>query len=159
MNTVPSRFSGFTLIELLLVIGLTIVLAVTALIYFGGSRSSTELDATAKIAVSFLRESQSRSVSQASSSAWGVHFENSTSTAPFFSLFAGSYSSSTAISMYRLPASVFYTSSTLAAGGALNILFSTSTGGASVSSSIGFIFRQSSSTRIISVASSGVISF
>lgn len=134
----PSRSSkkGFTTIELLIVIGFIAVLGVVVLVSLVGRRSRLEFDNTVKQIATLLREAQSRSMAQASSTEWGVHFENSTTTTPSYALFATSYATSTRIGYYRLPQSVRYATSSVAEGESLDVTFAQITGLPSTSTSI-----------------------
>ena len=93
--------------------------------------------ATQQIGV-LLRQAQSDAVEQESDVAWGVHFANPTGTAPFYALFTTSYSAGTVVGTpYLLPTTVAYTTSTLAPGATLDVIFPDSSGASSVSTSIG----------------------
>lgn len=166
MKILFSRFyfldsrEGTTLVELLVVIGLIAAFALVALFNLFGRKGQTDLDNTAQSIAALLREAQSRSMVQASSTGWGVHFENSTSTAPFYSLFASSYGTSTALGYYRLPGAVAYVTSTLASGASLEITFAQLTGFASASASVGiYLANNPGSSSTITVASSGAVSY
>jgi len=115
---------GFTSIEILIVIVIIALLAGISIVNLAGRRSRTELIGTTQQIVALLREAQSRSVNQASSSSWGVHLENSTATSPFYALFANSYSSSTHIGYYRLSRMVQYATSSLSLGSSTDVMFS-----------------------------------
>ena len=63
---------------------------------------------------------------------WGVHFDNTTATTAFYSLFYsanGTYASSVQTGYYPLPSGLCYSSSTVPAGTSLNVIFSGITGG------------------------------
>src|SRR3989344_8198221 len=77
---------GFTIIEIMLVIGIIVALAVVGVLNLTGRRGQTEFDSTVRQISALLRDAQVRSVAQASDKGWGVHFENSTTTAPFYAL-------------------------------------------------------------------------
>lgn len=150
---------GFTILELILVVGITIVFAVITLPYLFGSRGKTQLDLTVSQMESMLREAQSRSVSQASSSGWGMRFENATGTAPSFKLFTSPYSSSSVVASYRLPAVLRYATSTLPLGAIQEISFSQLTGVASASTSLTiFLSTDQRVSSTIRIASSGAVS-
>ncbi len=128
---------GFTIIELVLVIGIIAILSVVSLIGLSGRKNKTELDGATKQITALLREAQSKSVSQINGSAWGVHFENSTATAPFYALFSGlTYASTSATSYYRLSAKILYATSSIALGAAKDIAFSQISGFATATSSV-----------------------
>jgi len=126
------------MIETLVVLGVITLITVVALATLLGRRSRVELDNTTKQITALLREAQSRSVSQEGGTVWGVHFENSTGTAPFYALFkGGTYSATSVVGYYRLPTSVQYSSSSISQGGSLNITFSQISGIPSTSTTLG----------------------
>lgn len=153
--------AGFTLVELIVVIAVIAVLGIVSLVNLLGRRNTSDLTATAQRMAALLREAQSRSVAQYSSQSWGVHFENTSSPAPFYALFSGaSYSTSSQESRYPLSASVAYTTSTVPQNASVNILFSQISGAQTGSSSVGIYLLQSpSSSSTISVATSGAVSY
>ena len=122
--------------ELLIVLGFVVILSIVVLPSLYGRRSRIDLDNTTRQIVALLREAQSRSMAQASSTSWGVRFENSTTTTPFYALFATSYATGTRIGYYRLPPSIRYATSSVAEGGFLDITFAQITGLPSTSTSI-----------------------
>ncbi len=149
-----------TLIEILIVIALMVALSAVGLINLLGRRGKTEVDSTARQMVGLLRQAQSYSMSQSSSTSWGVRFWNSTSTAPFYAMFAGSeYSAAGEAGRYRLPERVFYVTSTLASGATKDIVFSQITGAPSASTTIGITSGGSQISSTISISFSGLISF
>ena len=155
-----NKTSGITIIELVLVIGLVAILGTIFLVNLQGRKSQTELTTTAQQMAALLREAQSRSVAQSSSTIWGVHFENSTSTTPFYALFAGTYSVSSHAGYYRLPSTVGYATSSIASGASKEITFTQITGTASASTSVSiFSVADINQSSTISVASSGAVSF
>ena len=52
-----------------------------------GKRNSNDLSLTVSQVTAALREAQSRSLTQTQGATWGVHFSNTTTTAPFTTLF------------------------------------------------------------------------
>ena len=150
---------GTTLIEVLMVIFLITILAVVTIANLLGKRSRTELDNTASQIASLLREARSKSMLQASSTSWGVHFENATTS--FYSIFSSTtYATSVERGHYVLPSSVIYVSSTVSQGGSKDITFAQITGLSSVSTTVTFrLQRDPSSTITISIASSGVVGY
>jgi prepilin-type N-terminal cleavage/methylation domain-containing protein len=110
-----SSKSGFSFIELLLVMGIIAIVSGVSLISLVGRRNTVTLNTTADKIVALLREAQSRSVGQASSTTWGVHFDNTNIAQPFYSLFAGTYSTSSRENVYPLPTNIEFTT---VAGGA-----------------------------------------
>ena len=159
MRFLHSR-TGFTLLELILVLALIVIFALALIPNLFGSRGRTEFDAAGKQMVVLLREAQNRSIAQASSSAWGVHFENATTTTPFYALFAYPYSSSSVLTYYRLSSRVQYASTTIALGASKEIVFQQISGFASASTTVGILFSgdsQVSST--LRVSSSGAVTY
>jgi type II secretory pathway pseudopilin PulG len=153
--------SGFTLIELIVTLGVFIVISGIVLVNITGQRTQTDInDVTEQIGAT-LRQAQSDSMAQENGVSWGVHFENSTGTSPFYALFYSSYSSSTIVGHYPLPASVAYNTSTFASGAMLDVIFSQVTGVSSVSTSIMLYMPKESAalSSTISIASSGAISY
>ena len=151
---------AFTLIELLVVMGIIVAIALVALPNLLGRRNTGDLTNTATQIAALLRQAQSASMAQEQGVSWGVHFQNATATAPFYALFTSVYSTTSTTGYYRLPNTVGYLTSTLSSGSSLDITFSQILGAASASTSMGlYLLGQPSSQAIISVASSGVVSF
>ncbi|MGD1003606.1 MAG: prepilin-type N-terminal cleavage/methylation domain-containing protein [Minisyncoccia bacterium] len=152
---------GFTLIELLLVLALMIVAGVVVFMNLGSRRIDVDLVATTQQIGTLLRQAQSDAMAQESDVAWGVHFSNATSV-PFYALFKTSYSTTTvAGGPYRLPPTVAYATSTLAPGATLDVIFSSISGTASVSTTVGLYMPKENTafSSTISIASSGSVSF
>ncbi|HUX35438.1 MAG TPA: prepilin-type N-terminal cleavage/methylation domain-containing protein [Candidatus Paceibacterota bacterium] len=155
-----SEKSGTTLLELMVVIAIIAVISLFGFLSLFGRKGATDLTNTTAQMASLLREARSRSVSQASSTSWGVHFDNATSSVPFFALFYGTYGVNTRIGYYRLPATLVYATSTIPSGSSINVTFSQISGLASASTSIGIILINGSlNSSTINVASSGAVSF
>lgn len=151
---------GTSLLEVIMVIALIAVFSTVATLNLVGKKSASELDATAKQIAAILREAQSRSVSQSDGASWGVHFENSTSTSPFYALFRSSYSVQNQVGYYRLPPTVGYATTSIALGGTKDIIFAQITGTANVSTSVKIqLLKDPSVSSTISVASSGAVRF
>jgi len=153
---------GFTLIELLVVIALTIAIGAVIFANIAGRKSTTDLTAATQQVVVLLRQAQSDAMGQESDVAWGVHFANPTGTAPFYALFTTSYSTGTVVgSPYLLPSTVAYTTSTLAAGATLDVIFSLISGVSSVSTSIGLYMPEQNAaySSTISITPSGEVSY
>jgi prepilin-type N-terminal cleavage/methylation domain-containing protein len=151
---------GYTLAETLVVMGIILVLALISVTSFVNRRSRSQLASTASTMAGLLREAQSRSVSQSSSTAWGVHFENS-ATMPFFALFASPYSSSAHAGYYPLPASVGYATSSVGAGSYAEVVFTQISGAATGSSSISIYLRQGGAqvSSTLSISPAGSVSY
>ncbi len=153
---------GFTLLEILLVLVLILVVGVVAFANLGSRRTDADRVATTQQIGVLLRQAQSDAMAQEGDTAWGVHFFNATTTAPFYALFQTSYGTSTVVGgLYRLPPTVAFTTSTLASGATLDVIFSSITGVASVSTTIGLYMPKESAafSSTISIASSGSVSF
>jgi type II secretory pathway pseudopilin PulG len=152
---------GFTLIEIIITLGVFIVLSGIVLVNITGQKSLTDITNTSAQIVATLRQAQSDSMAQKNGVSWGVHFSNATNTTPFYALFTTSYSPTTTVGYYPLPASVAYNTSSLASGATLDILFSQLSGAASASTSI-LLYMPKQSTAVsstISIGSSGVVSY
>ena len=152
---------GYTLSEMLIVMGIIVILALVSMTSFVSRRNQSQLTSTASTMAGLLREAQSRSVAQESSTSWGVHFENSTTTSPFFALFASPYASSSQVGHYSLPAWVGYVSSSIRAGSYAEVRFAQISGAASGSSSIAIYLLQGNPliSSTISISSVGSISY
>ena len=146
------------MVELLLVTGIVAVIALAALPSLLGRKGKSDLENTTQSIAALLREAQSRSVTQTSSAAWGVYFENSTTSPsrPFFALFHTS--TSTVIRRDVLPSTLEYATSNIAGGSSLQVAFDQLTGFAS--SSISLVVRLKNNRTVsstISVAVSGLV--
>lgn len=151
--------SGFTLIELIITLGIFILLGGIVFINIAGRRSETDLFDTQEQIAAVLREAQSNSMAQKNGVAWGVHFDNSTTTAPFYILFFTAYSATTTVGgNVPLPASVSYNTSTLASGATLDVIFSQLVGN-TTSTSVGLYMPKQSFSNTITIASSGAVSY
>ncbi len=115
-----------TLIELLVVIGIAGFIMTFAFVNLAGKKNRQSLDSTAKNIEAFAHEAQSNAIAQASSSAWGIHFENSTSS--FFTLFAGAYSPTSTRNRASLPPGVRFATSSIPASSTLDVTFAQITG-------------------------------
>ena len=152
---------GFTLIELVITIAIIAVVAIIGTVSLFGAQHKATLTGTVQQIAALLREAQSDSMAGENGTAWGVHFENATTTAPFYALFSSStYSPQAVVGYYRLPASVGYATSTLPVGAVVNIIFSPITGAASASTSITlYTLGSAAFSSTISIASSGAVSY
>lgn len=148
---------GFTIIELLVVIGIISVISVVAFVSLRGRRNVVELNTTGQQVVTLLREAQSRSVSGLNGATWGVHLENSTTTAPFYALYSGAYASTNTAGYYRLPARVEFVTSTLGLGSSTNITFTPYSGASSVSTTITLRLAPDGTLYAVTIGSLGEI--
>ena len=128
--------SGFSLIEIAVVVGIMVIIAGFSLANLGSRRTRVELTGATKQIAGLLREAQSRSAAQVSSSSWGVRLANVTNTAPFYALFSGSYATTSRIGYYHLPPSVRYATATIPQGGFLYVVFSQIAGIPSTATSV-----------------------
>jgi|GEM_PF-2174985 len=119
---------GFSLIELLLVTAITVIIAGSGFLLIGNRRALTDLDATTGVIVASLREAQQNAQASASSTAWGVRFDNAAGAASFSVFASSTYASSSVTSFSRLPAGIAYATSSLFVGSAREVVFGNGTG-------------------------------
>lgn len=153
---------GFTLIEVTIVVAVMIVMGVYVALSLSGRKREFDVRTTAQQIVTTLRFAQSKAVLQSSNTAWGVHFDNTVTSSPFYVLYSSStYSQSVeSDNRYALPKGVLFDTSTVPSGGSKNVYFNLMTGAASASTSVRIYLDIASSTSsTISVASSGVVSY
>ncbi|MCD6412151.1 prepilin-type N-terminal cleavage/methylation domain-containing protein [bacterium] len=93
----------FTLTEFLIVMAIVAAIAGFGIFNFYPYWRSKNLEGMAEKIAIFLENAKAKSMVQENGSSWGVHFENPTSSQSFFSLFYGSYSTSTTIQTIYLP--------------------------------------------------------
>lgn len=152
------RSNGSTLVELIIVMAVIAVISTFGFFSLFGRKGQTELANTTQQMVSLLRDARNRSVLQASSTSWGVHFDNTAT--PFYALFySQNYSTSTVAGYYKLQPSLSYVASSIPAGSSKDIVFSQLSGQASVSTSISIYLTNSITSSTINVALSGTVSF
>ncbi len=151
---------GFSLIESLVVIGVTAVLSVIIFANFFTRNAYETLNSTVKKVTATLREAESRSAAQDGGTVWGVHFDNSTGTAPFYAIFKTSYSPANTAGYYPLPYGVSFSTSSIALGSSTDITFAQISGIPSATSSITLYLTTGAATSTtIIVNSTGLISF
>jgi len=152
---------GFTLVELLVSIGIIVILAGVSFLALQRNRSTSELKAAMQQMVTVIRGAQSRAVSQASSTTWGVYFANATATRPFFALFSSTtYTTATQVGTYPLPPSVTYVVSTLASGATTSVIFSVGTGQANAAKTISLVLKNNPAvSSTLTIATSGLITY
>jgi prepilin-type N-terminal cleavage/methylation domain-containing protein len=137
------RTKGFTLLEMMIVFGIIAVLGLVAGLNLFGTKGGATLTDTTQSIATVLRQAQSDSMAQENSSQWGVHFDNTTSTSPFYALFYssnGTYASSVISSRYLLPAGICFTTSSVPAGSSTDVVFSSLSGAPNSSGTIGLEF-------------------
>ncbi|MBI4087550.1 MAG: prepilin-type N-terminal cleavage/methylation domain-containing protein [Candidatus Liptonbacteria bacterium] len=156
---------GFSLIETLIVVGVIGIISIVVFSNLFTRSNRAALDSTVLQMVATLREAQSRSAAGENSAAWGVRFDNTTGTAPFYALFRTSYTSQNTAGYYRLPPDVNYATSSIAQGSSVEITFSKISGIPSATSSItlnltrGVATGAVATSATITVNSTGLISF
>ncbi len=160
-NVMSAGKRGMTMAELLIVVMIISVITLVSLPALSKRRGQNDLTNTTQQIVSILREARTRSVSQASSTSWGVRLGNPTTTSPFYALFfSQSYGSTTTIGYYKMPPTLAYSTSSIASGSNLDITFSQLSGNALASTSVNvYIIGNQSISSTINVASSGAVSF
>lgn len=136
---------------------MVVVIGLVTTLSLQGSRNTADAAGTAKQIVSLLRQAQSGAMAQKNESAWGVHFENPSSSAPFFALFKGnSYASGTVQAQYRLSPNLAFQTSTVAANSYKDVVFSPVSGGTSQTDHIGtYVVSQPSIVATITVENTG----
>jgi prepilin-type N-terminal cleavage/methylation domain-containing protein len=150
---------GFTITELLTTIAILVIIAGVTTLSLLNRRNTVDLKTTAQQMGGILREAQSDAMSQSQGVAWGVRFSNTTTTRPFFALFASStFSTSSAQAYYFLPTSVNYATSTVASGSSTDVVFSQVSGVPTASTTITIISVASSTqSSTVTISASGAI--
>ena len=127
------------MIEVMITMGIIAIIAVVAFLNLSGKRNIALLTNTTQEISSLLRQAQGDSLSQKGGLQWGVHFDNTTSTAEFYALFStpnGTYASATIAGQYPLPAGLCFATSSVPAASTTDVIFNTISGAASVSTTI-----------------------
>jgi prepilin-type N-terminal cleavage/methylation domain-containing protein len=117
---------GFTLIEVMIVVAITAIVATIATLNLFGNRTQRDLTSATQEIGTLLRQAQSDSLSEKQGASWGVHFDNTDPSHPFYSLFSttnATYASSSEVGHYTLPSDMCYVTSTVSSGGTLDIIF------------------------------------
>ncbi len=131
--------AGFTLIEVLIVIAVIAVIAAVSVLNLAGRRTGAVLTDPAKQMGALPREAQGDALAGEQGAEWGVHFDNTTSTAQFYSLFYtsnGTYASSTEFGQYPLPAGLCFATSSVPDASTSDVIFSTASGAPLASATI-----------------------
>lgn len=81
--------SGFTLVELLIVIGITVIMAGIGGATYMGLRERERIDQMADRIVADMRSTMARAQAQEGGNQWGIHFDNVTSSSPFYAIWYG----------------------------------------------------------------------
>ena len=124
-----SKFSlkGFSLLELLLVIGIMSIVATAISPFLFGGKTSIEVEEEAKKIASVLKIGQNKAMTMENASAWGVHFDNTTSSLPLYDLFEGnSYATGTSTDRYYLSSGIIFQAPV--AGASTTAIFNKRTG-------------------------------
>lgn len=128
---------GFSLIEVMIVAGIAVIISVVAFVSLSGRRNITQLNTAGQQVVTLLREAQGRSISGSESgAAWGVHLDNVDTGKPFYALFRTAYVAANVVGQYPLPSNIRYATTSIAAGGSLDITFAQISGVPSTSTTI-----------------------
>ncbi len=122
------RTKGFTLVEVMVVLAIIIVIGTTVTLNLFGNRSQADLTSTTKQIATLLRQAQSDSLAEEQGAAWGVHFDNTSSTQPTYSLFYQISNTMVTVGSYALPPDICYATSSVAVGSFQNILFAAASG-------------------------------
>ncbi len=146
---------GATIMEMTVAVGIMVVIGLVALVSLSGWRNQAGLDSATKQVAALLREAQSRSMTRTSGVIWGVHFDNTSSSSPFYALFSVAYSTSTAQKRTLLPSGVRFSETSIPAGSSLDITFAELTGVPSTSTTILLEFGGSGGAAEASVSRSG----
>lgn len=96
-----AKTSGFSLIELILVIGILMIIAVTASVFNSKWFLQNNLEASKNMLVSSMRKAQSYSIAKKNNLTWGVCL-----TGNIIRMFGGTCASPTIKDDYTLPVSI-----------------------------------------------------
>lgn len=150
---------GFTIVELLIVMGIIVLVGLGITVNLAGRKSTVELTLTTQRIAALLRQAQSRSMSQVSSTSWSIHLDNGST--PFYALYAGgTYSTGSQDSRFALPTTLRFATTSVAQGNTADVFFAQLSGGASGSTSITlYMLNNSNSSSTISIDPSGSVSY
>jgi len=123
--------AGFSLIELIITLAI-LAFTVSSALFIFQNQLIGNLGSDGQIIVDRLEDARSRAISGVNGSAWGIHFDNASST-PFYALFRGT--------TYSAASSTFFLSglvqfSTPAANTTTDVVFGRLTGALSATSTI-----------------------
>lgn len=153
-SKISTKLAGFTLIELIVSVSIMFTVAAMGFFVLRNQLLGT-LDNSAEIIATRLEGAQSLAIAGASSSAWGVRFNNVTTSTPLYAYFMGpTYVAAT--QTFYLPGGIEFQSP--AAGTTTDVVFSELSGNSSVSTTI--IIRLKSDTaktRTIRISGKGKI--
>lgn len=109
MSNVRCQMSGFSLLEILLVIAILSIVATAISPFLFGGKTSIEVEEEAKKIAGVLKIGQNKAMTMENGSAWGVHFDNVTSSLPLYYLFEGnSYATGTSTNQYYLSSGIIF---------------------------------------------------
>lgn len=148
--------TGYTLLELILVIGILVIVSSIGSAFLFGQKLSTEVEEEAKKIASVLRTAQSKAINLEENSAWGVHFDNVTASAPFYDSFRGTnYAASTSTERYYLSENMIYQSP--ASGTSTEVIFNKRSGTVTASATTTITIRSTSPqiTKNITIGTNG----
>jgi prepilin-type N-terminal cleavage/methylation domain-containing protein len=133
---------GFTLVEILITISIIAVVSIVGFLSLFEYRDRQDLDLVVQEIVIILRNAQDRSISQESSSRYGVHFENPAADGSgFYDLFSGvTYATGTIVSKATLRPTIQF--SEPASGNSKDVIFSPVSGLPNASTTITISLRK-----------------
>lgn len=151
--------SAFTLIELIITMAIIAILAGVGFISIFNYKQRQGLSSTTQEIIEVLRNAQNRSLSQESSTRWGVYFNNPASGTDFYELFQGaSYATATSVSKSVLASNIQF--DIPASGSSSTIIFSPITGLPNVATTIKIsLISSPTSSSTISVNINGKIQY
>lgn len=149
---------GFTLIEILVGLAFISILSSMAVITYVRAQRKASLDTLSQQTVSILRRAQQKAIAQEEETAWGVHFENPTSTPAFIALFTGAaYNPINIRESSFLPKPLIFI--TPASGATADVIFSKFTGTPAGPQDIVIqVEGEPALTRTITVNAAGIVS-
>lgn len=149
--------TGVTILEILLVMGIITILGGAAFSFYYGSENLIELEEEQNRIVSALREAKGNAVAIEQGYAWGVHFDNTDTSRPFFTVFSGvSYAGSGTTSTRYLSSEVEYEAP--AGGASSDVIFTKRTGTTTAAATITVRLRITPDLKKnINVSTQGVI--
>ncbi|MBI4991749.1 MAG: prepilin-type N-terminal cleavage/methylation domain-containing protein [Candidatus Harrisonbacteria bacterium] len=149
---------GFTLLELIISIGLLVIIGSIVVLNLAGFRSQRELELATENLVAYLRDAQSRAISQQASSKWGVHFDAAVNDNDSYSIFSGNdYATGSVQNKIFLPLSLKF--SDPAEGTTKDIIFSKVSGATSPAVVKLALSGNESSFFTININANGVIDY
>ncbi|MEK7465506.1 MAG: prepilin-type N-terminal cleavage/methylation domain-containing protein [Patescibacteria group bacterium] len=147
--------AGFSLIELIIVVLFLGIAGSAALLMFKNQEIGS-LESEAQGVATRVREARGRAFAGVDGLAWGVHFENATTT-PFYAIFPGSTYVSASSTVFNLGTLVRY--ATLSQGSSTEILFTKLSGTIATGTSVQFkLATDASKTKTVSVSAEGKVS-